>query len=77
MQTHISTEQQMNCQTVIQAGGFSSVDGAEALKDGQESSVWRFLDTQTDRGKSVGTMSIAGLGGFFRGPGEGEINSQT
>ena len=32
MQTHISMEQQMNCQPVIQAGGISSVDGAEALR---------------------------------------------
>lgn len=29
MQTHISMEQQMNCQTVIQGGGISSVGGME------------------------------------------------
>lgn len=31
---------------------------------------------QTD-GKFVGTMTIAGLGGLFRDPGEGEINPQS
>lgn len=32
MQTHISMEQQMNCQTVIQVGDISRVDGAEGLR---------------------------------------------
>ena len=32
MQTHISMELHMNCQPVIQAGGISNVDGAEAWR---------------------------------------------
>ena len=28
-------------------------------------------------GKSAGAITIAGLGGLFRGPGEDEINPQT
>lgn len=32
MQTHISMEQQMYCQTVIQGGDISSVDGSEGLR---------------------------------------------
>ena len=56
MQTHISMEQQMNCQPVIQAGGISSVDGTELKPyDGQESFTCRVLDMQTARGQVYGS----------------------
>ena len=73
MQTHFSMELQMKCQPVIQAGGISSMGGAEALR-------WSGIfcwQAGHPGGKFMGAIDIAVLGGLFRGPGEGVLDPQT